>query len=104
MCDDIATTVDELRGKGVDIQGEPLDEGWGITTTLVLPGDVEVMLYEPRHRRRSNRSSGRFRTVFSAAIRDETARTKADGRRRLPRLDEAAQLAEECRRSLFPGR
>jgi hypothetical protein len=26
-----------------------VDEGWGVTTTLVLPGDVEVMLYEPRH-------------------------------------------------------
>jgi hypothetical protein len=49
MCDDIAATVDELRAKGVDVRGEPLDEGWGITTTLVLPGDVEVMLYEPRH-------------------------------------------------------
>jgi len=49
MCDDIAATIEELRGKGIDIQGEPLDEGWGITTTLVLPGGVEVMLYEPRH-------------------------------------------------------
>ncbi len=49
MCDDIATTVDELRSKGVVVRGEPLDEGWGITTTLVLPGGVNVMLYEPRH-------------------------------------------------------
>jgi hypothetical protein len=49
MCDDIATTVDELRSMGVHVRGEPLDEGWGITTTLVLPGGVEVMLYEPRH-------------------------------------------------------
>ena len=49
MCDDIAATVDELRAKGVEVRGEPIDEGYGITTTLVLPGDVEVMLYEPRH-------------------------------------------------------
>jgi catechol 2,3-dioxygenase-like lactoylglutathione lyase family enzyme len=49
MCDDIAKTVDELRRKGVDVRGAPLDEGWGITTTLVLPGGVDVMLYEPRH-------------------------------------------------------
>jgi hypothetical protein len=49
MCDDIAKTVHDLRSKGVDVRGEPVDEGWGITTTLVLPGDVEVMLYEPRH-------------------------------------------------------
>ena len=49
MCDDIAGTIAELRGKGVEVRGEPQDEGWGITTTLVLPGDLEVMLYEPRH-------------------------------------------------------
>ncbi|MDQ3772710.1 MAG: extradiol dioxygenase [Actinomycetota bacterium] len=49
MCDDIAATIEELQGKGVDVRGEPLDEGWGITTTLVLPGGTEVMLYEPRH-------------------------------------------------------
>ena len=28
---------------------DKLDESFGITTTLVLPGGVEVMLYEPRH-------------------------------------------------------
>jgi predicted enzyme related to lactoylglutathione lyase len=50
MCDDIGTTVRELEDKGIEIQGEPQDEGWGITTTMVLPGGVELMLYEPRHR------------------------------------------------------
>jgi hypothetical protein len=49
MCDDIETTVRELRGKGVQIVGEPEDEGYGITVMLNLPGDVQVMLYEPRH-------------------------------------------------------
>ncbi|HEX2050871.1 MAG TPA: VOC family protein [Actinomycetota bacterium] len=49
MCDDVAATIDELRAKGVEVRGEPEDEGWGVTTTLVLPGGVEVMLYEPRH-------------------------------------------------------
>lgn len=49
MCDDIAATVEELREKGLVVRGDPEDEGWGITTTLVLPGDLEVMLYEPRH-------------------------------------------------------
>lgn len=49
MCDDIRKTIAELRGKGVDIKGEPEDEGFGITVMLGLPGGVEVMLYEPRH-------------------------------------------------------
>jgi catechol 2,3-dioxygenase-like lactoylglutathione lyase family enzyme len=49
MCDDVATTLAELRDKGVEARGEPQDLGFGIGTTLVLPGDVEVLLYEPRH-------------------------------------------------------
>ena len=50
MCDDIAATIEELRGKDVEVRGEPENEGFGITTTLVLPGGLEIMLYEPRHR------------------------------------------------------
>ncbi|CAN5889370.1 hypothetical protein BH23ACT12_BH23ACT12_05680 [soil metagenome] len=49
MCDDIRTTMKELAGRGLTFRGEPEDEGWGITTTLVLPGGVEIMLYEPYH-------------------------------------------------------
>ncbi|MGH9228411.1 MAG: VOC family protein [Acidimicrobiales bacterium] len=50
MCDDIQTTIAELRSKGIEVRGDPHEEGYGITTTIVLPGDLEVMLYEPRHR------------------------------------------------------
>lgn len=49
MCDDIGATVDELRAKGIQVQGEPQDEGWGISVMLALPGGVDVQLYEPRH-------------------------------------------------------
>jgi predicted enzyme related to lactoylglutathione lyase len=49
MCDDINATVAELRSKGIEIRGEPKDEGYGILTTIVLPGGVDVVLYEPRH-------------------------------------------------------
>ncbi len=49
MCDDIHATAAELRAKGVEIEGEPEDEEWGVTVMLRLPGRVEVMLYEPRH-------------------------------------------------------
>ena len=56
MCDDINRTIAELRGKGVDVEGEPRDEGWGITTMLNLPGGCRVMLYEPRHEMAIERS------------------------------------------------
>jgi predicted enzyme related to lactoylglutathione lyase len=49
MCDDINATADEVRAKGVKIEGDPVDEGWGITVTMALPGGVDVMLYQPRH-------------------------------------------------------
>jgi catechol 2,3-dioxygenase-like lactoylglutathione lyase family enzyme len=49
MCDDIGATVRDLRAKGIEVKGDPEDEGWGISVMLGLPGGVEVMLYEPRH-------------------------------------------------------
>jgi predicted enzyme related to lactoylglutathione lyase len=49
MCDDLDATIAELRDHGIEIRGEPKNEGFGITTTVVLPGGVDVMLYEPRH-------------------------------------------------------
>ena len=49
MCDDIHATVADLREKGIEIRGEPQPAGFGVQVTMVLPGGVEVMLYEPRH-------------------------------------------------------
>jgi catechol 2,3-dioxygenase-like lactoylglutathione lyase family enzyme len=51
LCDDVTATVAELRAKGIEVRGEPEDRGWGIATAIVLPGGVEVGLYEPRHPR-----------------------------------------------------
>ncbi len=49
MCDDLGATMSELREKGIDFDGEPSDQGFGITTTMLLPGGVRVLLYEPKH-------------------------------------------------------
>jgi hypothetical protein len=49
MCDNINQTIAELQGKGINVDVPPKDEGYGITTTLHLPGGCDVMLYEPRH-------------------------------------------------------
>lgn len=49
MCDDIRATIAELRAKGVEIDGQPQEEGYGITVMMTLPGGVKVMLYEPHH-------------------------------------------------------
>jgi hypothetical protein len=49
MCDDLDATVAELRAKGIEFRGERGTENWGYTMTMVLPGDLEVLLYQPLH-------------------------------------------------------
>jgi hypothetical protein len=49
MCDDLDATTAELRARGIEFRGEPQEAGFGRTTTMVLPGGVDVMLYQPRH-------------------------------------------------------
>ncbi len=49
MCDDIEATMADLRAKGIAFEGAPQNQGFGIVVTMVLPGDVKVLLYQPRH-------------------------------------------------------
>ena len=49
MCDDLNSTMAELSEKGLEFRGEPRDQGFGIVTTMLLPGGLEVLLYEPKH-------------------------------------------------------
>jgi predicted enzyme related to lactoylglutathione lyase len=49
MCDDIQSTMAELRAKGIEFSGEPEDVGYGTAVDILLPGGAEVTLYEPRH-------------------------------------------------------
>jgi hypothetical protein len=49
MCDDVKATANELRSRGIEVRGEPQQAGFGIMVTVILPGGVEVLLYEPRH-------------------------------------------------------
>jgi predicted enzyme related to lactoylglutathione lyase len=49
VCDDLDATIAELRERGIEIKGEPQDQGWGVTVQIVLPGSLELLLYQPRH-------------------------------------------------------
>ncbi len=49
MCDDITATVEELTAKGVELARPVSDEGWGLMSSIRLPGGGELGLYEPRH-------------------------------------------------------
>lgn len=49
MCDDIHATVQELKNKGVAFTQPVKDAGWGLLTSLRIPGGGELQLYQPRH-------------------------------------------------------
>ncbi len=48
-CDNIEQTVAELKSRGVEFTGPVIDQGFGLVTHFKMPGDVEVMLYQPRY-------------------------------------------------------
>ena len=48
-CDDIVTTVRELRARGVEFTQEAEDHGYGLVTFFKVPGDFKVQLYQPKY-------------------------------------------------------
>jgi catechol 2,3-dioxygenase-like lactoylglutathione lyase family enzyme len=49
MCDDVHATAAELEAKGVEFTSPVSDEGFGLLTTLRVPGGGEIGLYQPKH-------------------------------------------------------
>jgi catechol 2,3-dioxygenase-like lactoylglutathione lyase family enzyme len=49
MCDDIHATLAELRGQGVEVAKDAVDQGWGLLAAIRLPDGSELPVYEPRH-------------------------------------------------------
>jgi hypothetical protein len=48
LCDDVSKTTAELSAKGVS--STPVqDLGWGLVTSLAMPGGGTLGLYEPKH-------------------------------------------------------
>jgi hypothetical protein len=53
MCDDLNSTMAELGEKGIEFRGEPRDQGFGIVTTILLPGGHDSVFAGP-HQMQSN--------------------------------------------------
>lgn len=51
MCDDVEATTGELAAKGIEVLRPVRDDGWGLTTSIRLPGGGEIDLYQPRHQK-----------------------------------------------------
>jgi catechol 2,3-dioxygenase-like lactoylglutathione lyase family enzyme len=48
VCDDIETTIADLAAKGVTCS-EVGDEGWGLLTSVPVPGAGTIGLYQAKH-------------------------------------------------------
>lgn len=51
MCDDIRATLDDLARKGVQVDAQVSDQGWGLLAAIRLPSGAELPIYQPRHPR-----------------------------------------------------
>ncbi len=49
MCDDLEATMSELKAKGVEFTSEVSNQGWGLLTSLAVPGAGNIGLYQPLH-------------------------------------------------------
>lgn len=78
MCDDINATVANFAKRGMTTAGSVEDRGWGLLTTLVVPG-------ERTHRtlRTSTRITPSARTRFARLNAEPTRRSSRCGNRRL---------------------
>jgi len=49
MCDDVKSTANELKKKGVEFTQPIQVAPFGLVTSLSIPGGGELGLYEPKH-------------------------------------------------------
>ena len=52
-CDDVHKSVTKLKARGVEFIDEVTDRGYGLVTHFLMPGGVEVQLYQPRYKKRA---------------------------------------------------
>jgi hypothetical protein len=59
MCDDLESTMRELQAKGIEFRRDPVEEDYGIVTKMLLPGGLELLLYQPTHESPLDLQAGR---------------------------------------------
>lgn len=74
-CDDIRQTVTELKANGVVFKNDPTDRGYGLACNFVMPGGVEVELYQPHYQKKAKSISAPV--VAAAKERLKRAQAKA---------------------------
>lgn len=49
QCDDVAATRDDLESRGATFTSDTADHGYGLVTTVAVPGADDLMIYQPKH-------------------------------------------------------
>jgi len=49
MCEDINATIADLKAKGVQVRDEVENQGFGLVTSVSVPGAGWMQLYQPLH-------------------------------------------------------
>jgi len=77
MCDDVKATIREMERAG--IAASPIAEaGWGLMTTLTLPGGGKLGVYEPKHPRPKQHRpvKAKKRAAKKKVVKKKTARKR----------------------------
>lgn len=102
-CDDIESTVAEMRSRGVEFDGEIMNQGWGSVIKLTMPGGVRVQIYQPRYQK-SSKAATVAKPAATRAKKSVTARpTAARSVRRKP-APAAAKKSKKKLSSKAPAR
>jgi catechol 2,3-dioxygenase-like lactoylglutathione lyase family enzyme len=48
-CDDLPATMADLASRGAVFEGDPVQESWGTTVELRVPGAATLLLYQPTY-------------------------------------------------------
>jgi predicted enzyme related to lactoylglutathione lyase len=79
--DDIAKTVADLKRRGVKLDEDVADHGYGLVTHLTMPGGVRVQLYQPKYLKGSSATPRRAERRRARATKT-TTKTKAKAKKR----------------------
>jgi hypothetical protein len=74
MCDDVAAFVSDMTGRGMTCSPVQ-DHGWGLLTTVTLPGGGALNVYQPRHERPATASTVTARAARRIAAKKKPRRT-----------------------------
>jgi catechol 2,3-dioxygenase-like lactoylglutathione lyase family enzyme len=86
-CDDIASTVADMKKRGVVFTQDVADHGYGLVTYFEVPGGITIQLYEPRYQKRALKTSSRAKPKSKAKPKSTTktkSKRKAAPKKKVP--------------------